>query len=404
LLDEFGNIIISPIQTMNSFTYILQGNTTNPNQRPQAPFSPTTIEVMRSCPLRVCFEASPGYERRIGFAARVGTAFHRVMQSFNESALPITSPDAALEEARLRFQRELQKQIAEAASHPREVGLPHDQSRVDRASEAILVEARRSYDSGVVGSPRLAPKAANHQQAVSLDNNLPLIEVEVSVTSQDGLLHGRIDRVEHRPDGIWLSDYKSALRDDLPERYERQLQMYAYLWHQTRNEWPSGAQVIYPLVGTIHEVSLDQEKCLNIATEALQLIQHLGEEHKIERLATPGDVCQVCDYRPWCRPFWQWQAKENNTSQALAGAEWGFEGTIARINLNNHHWQLQICWRTAQVQLVAPEERFPHLAKANVGMGVRVLDTPLRGLRHQPQAIVSPRSEIFLILKDDQPL
>lgn len=387
---------------MDKLPYNIIENHNSPKKFPQPPYGPTSIEVMRSCPLRVCFEASPGYERRLGFAARVGTAFHRVMESFNEYPLPTTSQEDAVEEARLRYQREIQHQIEEAASHPREVGLPHDQNRIDRALEAIVIEARRIYEIGGITS-RPMPADSN----LSADNYMdkanaetPLVEVEVPVVSTDGLIHGKIDRVEHRPDGIWLFDFKSALRDDLPDRYERQLQLYAFLWHQTRNEWPVAAYVVYPLASTSYEISIEPEKCINVANEALQLIQHLPNEIHIDKIATPGDVCQVCDYRPWCQPFWQWQGGQSTLSQALADAEWGFEGSIQSIDLDDHHWRLKVLWHNSQVQLIAPEERFPYLTKAKVGVGIKVLDTPLRGLRHQPHAIISPRSEIFLIHKD----
>jgi hypothetical protein len=65
-----------------------------PRQRPHAPFGPGTIEVLRSCPLRGVFQASDGYEPRMGFAARVGTTFHRTLQWLVEEAPDVTSPDA----------------------------------------------------------------------------------------------------------------------------------------------------------------------------------------------------------------------------------------------------------------------------------------------------------------------
>src|SRR5687768_7050700 len=47
-----------------------------PSGRPEPPFGPGALEILRSCALRGCFDVSPGYERRIGFAARIGTAYH----------------------------------------------------------------------------------------------------------------------------------------------------------------------------------------------------------------------------------------------------------------------------------------------------------------------------------------
>ena len=79
-------------------------------------------------------------------------------------------------------------------------------------------------------------------------------EVEIPVRDLKGLFYGRIDYAEHTPDGVILYAYKSALRDDLPERYERQLQLYAAMWHSTRGSWPIQAFVLYPLTGATHEV------------------------------------------------------------------------------------------------------------------------------------------------------
>ena len=46
------------------------------------------------------------------------------------------------------------------------------------------------------------------------------------------------------------------------------------------------------------------------------------------------------------------------------------------------------------------QERFPHLKRCEVGTHVRVLDTPLKGLRHQPRAVVSEFLEVFLVVND----
>ena len=41
-----------------------------PRGRPEAPFGPTAIEIMRSCTLRIYFEYSKGYERRTAYEER----------------------------------------------------------------------------------------------------------------------------------------------------------------------------------------------------------------------------------------------------------------------------------------------------------------------------------------------
>src|SRR5690348_3322452 len=98
-----------------------------PRGRRKAPFGPTEVEVIRSCPLRSCFESSAGYERRQGFAARVGTAFHRTLQSLDQEPPADLGPSAVADEARRRFDAELAKQAAQADARPRERGLPREE-------------------------------------------------------------------------------------------------------------------------------------------------------------------------------------------------------------------------------------------------------------------------------------
>jgi hypothetical protein len=387
-----------------SFDYIInEADTWAPHRRPTSPFGPTELEIMRSCPLRSCFEASPGYERRLGFAARIGSAFHRTLQSFSQFPLPTDSTDQTAVEARQRFARELQNQMAEAASRPRERGLPRDQARMDCAAEAAVAEALRIAGENSVAVTRSRPigehsvSAGGDTPVLQSPNPTPAVEIEVPVQSADGLFRGRVDRAEHRPEGLRLVDYKSALRGDLPGRYERQVQLYAFLWHETRGEWPVAGLVLYPLTATTHPVTVEPTTCQQLATETVSLVKRTQTEPLLAQLALPGDVCQVCDFRPWCHPFWQWQSAESSPTEALYRAKLGFQGKLTRLELINHTWRLHIAWRKAEVRLVAPEERFPQLRQAQVGMQVKVMDTALRGLRHQPQAVVTEVTEIFVV-------
>ena len=162
-------------------------------------------------------------------------------------------------------------------------------------------------------------------------------------------------------------------------------------------EWPAEAAVVYPLTGTMHRVSVDPVLCQRVANEARRLIKQLQEDIPAEQLATPGEVCTACEFRPWCKPFWTWQAKHPNLSTALQYAVLGFEGEIITLELKDYYWKLLVKWRDAQVRIVAPQERFPQLKKAYPGMRIRALDMRLQGQRYRPQAIVIESSEIFLV-------
>src|SRR6266702_4271740 len=81
-----------------------------PRGRPEAPFGPTAIEIMRSCTLRIYFEYSKGYESRTAYAARVGIAFHRTLQSLTERPISSDNRSEIIGEAHRRFRHELRSE------------------------------------------------------------------------------------------------------------------------------------------------------------------------------------------------------------------------------------------------------------------------------------------------------
>ncbi len=387
------------------FDYVVDDSSWPPRMRPKSPFGPTMIEVLRSCPLRSCFEISPGYERRMGVAARIGTALHSTIQSIAESSLVTQSVEQIAEKASERFTSELRIQRTKASERPREQSLPWDNNRTEHALQAAIAECIRIARSGYSFEvPRQS--IVNHSDIhdVSTSNLLPPvfsknngIAVEVPVRSADGLFIGRVDRAERTAEGIRLIDYKSASREDLPERYERQLQLYAFMWHDTYGDWPIEAQVYYPLRGVFFSVDIAPGTCKQVAEEAVALIARLSKDGSVSQLATPGDVCKACEFRPWCRPFWVSQSKEPKHMRALEMAALGFEGSIESITLANHYWRISMAWRGAKVKLVAPQERFPHLTTARRGETLRVLNAPLRGQLYEPNAFINEYTEIFLL-------
>lgn len=378
-----------------------------PHNRPKGPFGPTVLEVMRSCPLRCCFEASSGFERRTGFAARVGNAFHRTLQSLSENPPVASTISGVGQEARQRFLLELERQKEQKDHRPREHGLPWDEERINRAVEAIIVEAQRMCRTGIGGSEQVARSQAFQsdiivnapagEDAPHQRQTRPDTEVEVVVKSSDGLFQGRVDYVERVATGTRLVDYKSAVRDDLPERYERQLQMYALLWHDTMGEWPVDAEVVYPFTGASYPVHVDRAICERIGDESRALISAMRRTRAADKLATPGDVCKACEFRPWCKPFWRWQAREANHMRVLEKATQGFEGEIRDITTVNGYWRLHVSWRNTAIRIVAPTDRFPQLIQAQPGMCLRALDMRLQGQFFRPFALVTEYSELFLL-------
>lgn len=376
---------MSPVPA-KEFDWTVQTSHWEPRRRPKPPFGPTALEVMRACPLRLCFEASSGYEPRLRFAARIGIAFHRTLEALNRLDDPALSGPMLSTWATDRFAAELQGQAAEAESRPRERRLPRSEARQSAATEALLQTAHRLARAGRAGHglPPTGTQAA------------PGIEVEVPVSSRDSLFTGYVDRAEHTPYGTRLLDFKSAVRDDLPERHERQLQLYALMWRDTRGEWPFAAEVVYPLAGRVHPVPIDPQTCETVAAEGAALVREVTRAGSPAHLGRPGDPCRLCPFRPWCEPFWRMQSPASGPLD-VDRASLGLEGPVERVESRGAIVKLAIRWGAARVELVAPSERFPQLARTVPGARVRLLDAELRGMRHQPRARVTEFTEVFLV-------
>lgn len=376
---------------------ICEADTWPPPDRLKRPYGPTMIEIIQSCPLRTCFEASASrYERRLSFSGRIGTAFHHTMEWLIQNDLSARSADKVATDARNQFHRELASQIAEAEMRPRERGIDRDETRIHRATEAVISEALRFAQDPTLYAP---PKGnvSIGTKIVPNPGDPHSSEVEINVRSQDGLFRGRIDRIEHRETGTHLVDYKSALRDDLPDRYTRQVQLYAKLWQETRGSWPTSAEVVYPLANRSFPIVIDPEQCDQVVAEARDMVYRLEKTKDVAKLSQPGDVCKVCEFRPWCKPFWHWQAYQASHGIALERANMGIEGTIETIQKIDFYWSVEFLWREVVVTFVVPQERFPHLNAAKVGTVIRLLDVNLQGLRHRPRAIITPMSELFFV-------
>jgi CRISPR/Cas system-associated exonuclease Cas4 (RecB family) len=397
-------------QPLSPFDWSLAENSHwPPYGKPSPPFGPTAVEVIRSCALRLRFETSTGYERRTEYSARVGIAFHRTLQSLTEDPLSTEERDQVSAEALHRFHQELEVQEQQRSKRIREQTLQLPEERIQRARVAIVTEAQRiaRYASQqkrlLKHKPEPPAQGNNGNSAIqsTRESDEHVVWAEVPVQSHDGLLSGRVDYAERLPGGgIRLLDYKSALRDDVPERYERQLQLYALLWYETFGEWPVEASLYYSFTGTMHPVTIQPHLCSQEGNEARQLVKRFLENDAAMQQAAPGTVCTVCEFRPWCQAFWKWQAGHKVSSEALTNAFYGFEGPITHLELKEQYWRVAIKWREAEILIVAPQERFPHLNKASVGTRIRAIDMRLQGQRSRPRAVVSERSELYLLANE----
>jgi hypothetical protein len=144
------------------------------------------------------------------------------------------------------------------------------------------------------------------------------------------------------------------------------------------------------------EVPIKPDECKEVVEDARLLIEST-EDTSPSDLASPGATCTICDFRPWCQPFWQWQDRPMSDMEALETGRLGFQSEIKVMREVDNYWKLTLAWAKREVALVAPLERFPHLKSTREDDKVRVLDAHLEGLRHRPRAIVTEYTEVYLL-------
>src|SRR2546427_1198684 len=100
-----------------------------PRSRLTAPISATAYESLLACPLQLLYLRDTSFPRRSGPFARIGTAFHRALESL-PSALTAKEPEVAIRTLLEVFRHELDAQRASASANPREVRIPWPDDRV----------------------------------------------------------------------------------------------------------------------------------------------------------------------------------------------------------------------------------------------------------------------------------
>src|SRR5262249_35436980 len=94
-----------------------------PRSRLESPLSATAYESLLACPLQLLYVRDASFPRRRGPFARIGTAFHRALESLS-SALASREIEVGIRMLLGVFYRELETQRAAASANPREARIP----------------------------------------------------------------------------------------------------------------------------------------------------------------------------------------------------------------------------------------------------------------------------------------
>lgn len=315
-------------------------------------------------------------------------SFHKVVQLLPRLYKEATDEENFLSLVADKFKSDLAEQELQKQGQPREQWIEIDENRVSQGLHSAISEAHR-YLSDHPGHGRARLDEPSRGRTIGSD-----ALVEYRLISKDGLISGVLDRVTRDSVGVIITDYKSASRNDVPERYERQLQTYAWLWNEVFDEWPVRAVLVYPFVGQSRDVNIDPARCSEIVLEAVDnFIRLLSKD--IEQLGAPGEVCKICDYKPWCRPFWRAQSQLSPLDRQVA--QLGFEARLESLKYIDDLCVAQLKWNSTPVKLVFAPERFPQLSSERNGSRIRVLDAKLSGTSAELRLGISGGTEIFIL-------
>ncbi|MEH7379105.1 PD-(D/E)XK nuclease family protein [Bacillus sp. JJ1533] len=146
--------------------------------------------------------------------------------------------------------------------------------------------------------------------------------IEKWYQTEDGIVGGYLDRVLLTESGYEIIDYKTGILFDkntmeIKDAYKYQLLIYAALFYENLNEWPSALK-IQGINGEELSINYNKDECVKILKQARELfyrvndlITRFNDYLELQKhLAKPApENCQYCSVRPICNEYWKAREK-----------------------------------------------------------------------------------------------
>ena len=352
------------------------------------PFGVTTIENISSCGAKVHFSSSKEFSHKWPYETRLGNAMHKTLESL------FTDPPnetKVLQESKKRLEYFMEQEDRSALINPRESKLPRNSQKIQLALRAIM-----TLHSSKVLALSEKVKEQSKTTPVSLPTQISEARVEFPIVSRNNLIRGKIDRIERRKEGLHIIDYKSSVRPIAHPHYIKQLQLYSVLLYENFNQWPSSAELVFPIVNKSFTIKLDRAACQSTLLSAYKIIEYFNKRNPAE-LAKPGNICEHCEFRPWCKPFWIWCESKSNSNERFKIGKFGIQGIVKSIEQESSYLFLNIIWGRLNLELNVPENVFPQLFNVKPNDVVRLLDFKLEGMINRPVLMYNEFSELYIV-------
>jgi RecB family exonuclease len=285
-----------------------------PKPRELSVLTPSLINDLRECGLRIAFRLDSDFARfiRPTTFSLLGEAVHDLLE---QAARGNTYGSIAkVEDLRVTIETAWDSLVAakltklQAAWPLAPVPLPPRWPGYQRAkTRTVRLAAERSPRRTIDREPRISTRK---------------ILVEAPLKHSAMPLRGRADRIEITEEGTHIVDFKSSsdYGETVREDHRRQLLLYALMWESQHGDWPFRLS-IQTLDGRQLSVDVDPQEAHATASEAMMAlssynnsVKHLSDP---ERLAKPSaDTCRYCSFRVTCpayfsalNPTWAYWAK-----------------------------------------------------------------------------------------------
>lgn len=275
---------------------------------PLGSISPSHFTSIRQCALKAVWAANRAPALLpVTPAARVGSVIHQLLEEAGHGRfLGDGRPGAEKRwsDLILTAEEEMRRSWLDRHLIPLSESLADfEVRRIQTIERALEIDGARS-----LVEPREGPRPAQGYG------------FELPVSSEDGLVRGRIDAVLPSKDGPVIRDYKSGAIFDsghglshvVKEAYSTQLRLYAAMYAETTRVWPARLEVV-PVLGRAQLEPIDRPACVRLLDEARACLRQLDtiiaqprqRAQDLEaKLAHPTPAnCSVCPYRPGCTPY-----------------------------------------------------------------------------------------------------
>ncbi|MFN8552536.1 MAG: PD-(D/E)XK nuclease family protein [Candidatus Obscuribacterales bacterium] len=209
---------------------------------------------------------------------------------------------------------------------------------------------------------------------------------EIKVKSRDGTVRGAIDLVRPGEAGPVIVDYKTGTIFEtdnnafavIKPEYVTQMTLYAALYHEQFDTWPSGLELV-PLRGQTVRLSFDTSKAAELLEEAkdsLRAVNAKVEQHtSISELASLSpENCKFCQHRPVCPAY-----REHAPTLASAAFPFDEYGKLVAIHRQTDEL-VSLQMRTANgddreiKDIVYNFDRHPTLAFVDAGSNLAIFN------------------------------